>query len=490
MAVKKMTKRWLFNSFGVILLIILGFEIAGSVAIYRYYYFNVARQALVNRADITVGILGQYAQDKAVVDFSAQLRDYVVSFPAREPRMELMIIDGDGNISMTSSGFTPDDTSIPDYHRAIQQGIKTDEEVMVLSTGEKVMSFTVVSPVESEPSLSALRLVTSMERVDRQVASIVTAMMLLGVGVLALILFSSSYFIGTIVNPVGRIGETARRIAQGDLSARLEVKTDDEIGELCEIINYMTGELETADRLKNDFISSVSHELRTPLTAIQGWGETIRSDGWKDKEIIDKGMNVIISETRRLSDMVEELLDFSRMQSGRLKLVRAPVDAVAELSEAVLMYTQRAEREGILLDFEDDGVVVSVYGDQNRLRQVFINVIDNAIKYSNRGGTVTVTSSHTPQTLIITVKDNGIGIRPEDLPRIKEKFYKADFTRRGSGIGLAMADEILARHAGKLEIDSVYGEGTTVTIMLPVTKGGFAQVDDPGTDVEAEDADV
>jgi signal transduction histidine kinase len=292
-------------------------------------------------------------------------------------------------------------------------------------------------------------------------------MILIGVGVLALVLFSSSYFIGSIVNPVGQVSETARKIAQGDFSARLPKKTDDEIGELCEIINYMASELATAEQLKNDFISSVSHELRTPLTAIQGWAETVLTTGGEDRELLEKGMGVVISETGRLSQMVEELLDFSRMQSGRLRLVMARIDALAELYEACLMYAQRARREGIGLVYEDDEAAV-VYGDRGKLRQVFVNVLDNAIKYSNPGGEVHIETTVTPQTLTVRVSDNGIGIRAEDLPKIKQKFFKADSTRRGSGIGLAVADEIITRHGGTFTIDSIYGEGTTVTLTLPI----------------------
>ena len=376
------------------------------------------------------------------------------------------------------------DTSVPEYYQAIADGQKTISTVMDIAPGGHVMVYTVLAPLsnvspELESSVSALRLITSLSRIDRQIAAIIAAMVILGVGVLILILFSSSYFISSIVNPVGQIGETARRIAQGDFAARLQKRNDDEIGELCDIINHMAFELDAAERLKNDFISSVSHELRTPLTAIQGWAETILSDGGHDSKMLERGMGVIIGETGRLSSMVEELLDFSRMQSGRLKLIRTPIDALAELAEAVLMYTQRAEREGIELTFDDDGVSVPVYGDKNRLRQVFINIIDNAIKYSDRGGKVTITTEHDSKQLIIRVADTGIGIRAEDLPQVKTKFFKADSTRRGSGIGLAVADEIITRHDGTLEMDSVYGEGSTVTIILPVRSKAddLAQID-------------
>jgi signal transduction histidine kinase len=201
----------------------------------------------------------------------------------------------------------------------------------------------------------------------------------------------------------------------------------------------------------------------------------VLTTGGEDRELLEKGMGVVISETGRLSQMVEELLDFSRMQSGRLKLVMGRIDALAELYEACLMYAERARRDGITLIYDDNDAAV-VYGDRNKLRQVFVNVLDNAIKYSNSGGEVRIETEVTPAALTVRVKDKGIGIRPEDLPKIKQKFYKADSTRRGSGIGLAVADEIITRHGGSFEIESVFGEGTTVTLTLPIYKNDKEQL--------------
>jgi len=279
---------------------------------------------------------------------------------------------------------------------------------------------------------------------------------------------SGSYFISSIVIPVTEIGKTARKIAQGDFATRLESRTDDEIGDLCETINYMAEELGNSEKMKNEFISSVSHELRTPLTAIKGWSETIRDADDIDPETIQKGMKVIIGETDRLSGMVEELLDFSRMQSGRLKLIIERIDLLAELEEAVLMYSEKARRENIEFIYEDNQLEAAiVYADKNRLRQVFINIIDNAIKYSDAEGKVTVSALAQNERFVVTVTDSGCGISPEDLPKIKQKFYKANLTRRGSGIGLAMADELVTAFGGTLDVASELGKGTTVTIRIP-----------------------
>ena len=186
-------------------------------------------------------------------------------------------------------------------------------------------------------------------------------------------------------------------------------------------------------------------------------------------------MRVISSETARLEQMVEELLDFSRIQSGRLSLQKANTDILAELEDALLIYGEKARREGITISYAEPEFICVVYGDKNRLRQVFINIIDNAIKYTDAGGSIEIRAEMTDSTISITVSDTGCGIAQSDLPKVKAKFYKANSTRRGSGIGLAVADEIVAMHGGSLDIESEQGVGTAVTITLPlVPKKGEA----------------
>ena len=464
MAMKKITRRWLVNGLGVIFVILLFVMIAFSFGVRSFYYSSV-QQIILSRSTVISTLLQTYAQDSSV-NFSQELQTIVETFEYRET-MELMAIDGNGKVMMTSSGFLPEeDLPMPDFEGAlaspdgvdVYQGRIGDENIMAVS---------VVANSASE-NLAATRYVVSLEQVDNQIMLLTAVIGLVCLAIILFVIFSSSYFINSIVNPVSEIAETARRIAQGDFAARLEKKNDDEIGELSDVINYMAEELANSEKLKNDFISSVSHELRTPLTAIRGWGETLLMDEDIDHVTLETGMGVIMRETERLSDMVEELLDFSRMQSGRMKLVKSKMDVIAELSEAVIMYTERAKREGMLLIYDEPDLFVPVFGDRGKLRQVFINVIDNALKYSDPGDTTTVSARVEGSNVIIEVEDTGCGISAADLPKIKTKFYKANLTRRGSGIGLAVADEIVQMHGGRLDVSSVEGEGTTVTITLPI----------------------
>ena len=265
----------------------------------------------------------------------------------------------------------------------------------------------------------------------------------------------------------------------------MEKKYNDEIGDLCDTINYMAGELGTTEKMKNDFISSVSHELRTPLTAIKGWGETLMAlDPVKDREMMEKGMDVIIGESERLSGIVEELLDFSRLQSGRLTMKMEKIDILAELGEAVFMFQERSKRENIELIYYEPELLPVVMGDRNRLKQVFVNILDNAFKYSDAGGRVRVEAEEGDGEIRVVISDTGCGISAEDLSKVKEKFYKANHTRRGSGIGLAVADEIIRMHGGSLELRSVESSGTDVIITLPVASAPEGGEEDPPQELQ------
>lgn len=284
---------------------------------------------------------------------------------------------------------------------------------------------------------------------------------------LALVAVSGLFFVRSIVRPVGRINETAKLIAKGDFNARVEnSNSNDEISELCDTVNYMSEEIARSDKVKNDFISTVSHELRTPLTAIKGWAETIRD--FDDAEMTAKGIDVIISETDRLYNIVEDLLDFSKMQSGRLTMRCEPVDIVHELDSAVEVFRDRAKREGITLVYSIPDITAPMSADRNLIKQVFANILDNAFKYTQSGGRVAIFSEKCDGDLIVSIADTGCGISKEDLPHITEKFYKANMSVRGSGIGLAVVDEIIKLHNGKLDIASTQGKGTVVTIFLPI----------------------
>ncbi len=464
MAIKKITKRWLFNSFSLILITLVIIVLVMAVSV-RSYYYNTARQFIEYRARENSLDLEKISTDSSV-DYEKKVLEMVQNF-ADKSKVEIMALNSNGKVVMSSSGFGINETfEMPDFDLA-KESSDGMGEYRGMSESGNILAITCLSPNVSD-DFYALRYVTSLSAIDHQLIMLTIIIVSAGICVLLLVIWSSSYFLNSIVTPVGEIGNTAKKIAEGDFESRLIKKNDDEIGELCDAINNMAGELGATEKMKNDFISSVSHELRTPLTAIKGWSETIMSSP-DDREITEKGMRVITAETQRLSSMVEELLDFSRMQSGRLTMIYNKMDVFAELEDAVLMYTQKAKRENIEFEFNEPAEIgPMIMGDKNRIKQVFVNIIDNAIKYSDSGDKVTVDGYFDEENLFIVVADTGCGIKDSDLPNIKTKFYKANYTRRGSGIGLALADEIVKMHGGTLSIDSEENVGTTVEIKLPI----------------------
>ena len=241
------------------------------------------------------------------------------------------------------------------------------------------------------------------------------------------------------------------------------------MGQLIDTINEMASELGENERLKNDFISSVSHELRTPLTSIEGWAETLQSSD-VDSDTHQRGMSIIMRETQRLTGLVEELLDFSRLQSGRMVMNMSRVDLLTELDEVVFLVSDRIESEGKNLSYDTPASLPPIRADANRLRQVFVNVLDNAIKYSGEGANITVSAESSGENVRVIIEDTGCGIAAWDLENVKKKFFKANQQVRGSGIGLAIVDEIITLHGGTVDITSKINEGTRVCISLPALK--------------------
>lgn len=466
MAVKKsITYRWMAYGFSMIVAALLIVGVILVAAINGFYRQRVA-DVLEERAE-----LYRRSTELGEVSFEDWERTallYVESFDNKE-QMELQVLSADGVILASSTGFVPTGNDAGgDFAMAQKADAGTVTRSGRNGTGEHIMALTALEKDENGTVIGALRYVVSMRLIDRQ---ILLMAILIGAVVLAILFFtalSGVYFIRSIVHPVEEIGRAARRIAKGEYAYRVEKRSDDELGELCDTINYMAGEIERSERLKNEFISSVSHELRTPLTAIRGWSETLRAAGTEDAALTEKGMSVIAQETDRLSSMVEELLDFSRMQNGRLTLQFETVDIPSILEETVFLFRDRAEKKGVFLQYVGKGRLPHISGDADRLRQVFINVLDNAIKYCDAGDTVRVDHASLGKTVQIVVGDTGRGIAQADLPQVKQKFYKADTTRPGSGIGLAVADEIVSGHGGTLEIHSKQGEGTSVIITLPM----------------------
>lgn len=459
-------KRWITNTLGVVFATVFLAVAVVSMTISYYYYSNM-QSGLETKARITTDFFGTYIS-QSYNDYYQSCITFAKTFEEKNT-LELQFIRPSGQVVASSfgqwAGLAPE---TDDITRAIET-----KKIAVFNgtnpqTGEHIMAVSSPMLYTNGEVIGVLRYVTSLRKVDRQIILWVVIAILAGVAIMLLVIFNGKFFIRSIVNPVSEITATAKRIAAGSYGVQIQKAYDDEIGELADTINDMSIKIGQSEKMQSEFISSVSHELRTPLTAITGWGETLVSAEELNPAEIKRGITTILKETRRLTRMVEELLDFTRIQDGRFTLNVEKCDLRAEFEDTVFMYGNRLRQEGIQLDYLDnDEDIPEISCDPSRMRQVFLNILDNAAKH---GGSERITASihRESHDVVVQIRDFGPGIPEAELPHVKLKFYKGSSKARGSGIGLAVCDEIVTMHGGNLNIENADGGGVLVTIRLPI----------------------
>ena len=460
--------RWIKSTMLVITLIMFAF-----CCIIAYSsctrYFNSAELTIRARNSKSVDTFFSAYNTGDDETFTMGAYEFAENFQYKD-LMEVCVIDKNRKIIVSSSGFGGSTSSDwKDYEIALEADDRIGVKRLRLNSGEPVTAMTYILRDNAGNNYGAVRYLISMEDMYNQLLMIIVIIFMAFILVVVLMTVSGMYFVSSIVTPVAQICRTTAEIAKGDLNARIDYDYyQDEIGELCMSINNMAQQLSEIDKMKNDFISTVSHEIRTPMTAIKGWGETLKNVG-DNPSLMEKGLDIIVSETDRLSVMVEELLDFSRMQNGKIRIISKEIDLIQIIEQVYNVYRQKAINEKIDLFLElNDNTELNINADKDRIRQVIINVLDNAIKYTSANGKVSINVARIQKYVKIIISDTGKGISQKDLPHIKEKFYKADNNVRGTGIGLAVADEIIKMHSGELNISSEPGNGTTVEIILPI----------------------
>ncbi len=461
--IRGIRRRWLINSVGVVFLVLAVALGTFAAATWSYYYTTTMNDLKRQASDDAAGF-ASYTRSQ----YWTNAQNAVQQFE-NKTKLELQFLDVTGAVQYSSNdlaaGTTP---NTPDIQSALNNWDASAWMGSDPQTGERIVAAS--APIIYHGQIVAVvRYVTSLANIDFQFfLSMAVAALLCG-ATLALVYFSNLYFVRSIVEPIASITETARLIADGSYGVQIEKKFDDEVGELTDTINDMSLKIKQSEKTQSEFISSVSHELRTPLTAITGWAETIQSGELRNPEDVRKGMDIIVSEARRLTNMVEELLEFSRMSDGRFTLSVEPMDLKAELEDAVYTYREFFRREGIDLTYQDcPEEMLPISGDPERLRQVFCNLLDNAAKHGGSGKRIDVSIAQEGEWAVIRIRDYGPGIPEEELPHVKYKFYKGSSKARGSGIGLAVCEEIVTRHEGVLEIGNAESGGCLVTVSLPL----------------------
>jgi len=283
----------------------------------------------------------------------------------------------------------------------------------------------------------------------------------------------------TLISPIQGMTKAAEAMADGDFSRKIPVESADEIGVLAKTFNGMAGQIETmleelqrVEALRREFVANVSHELRTPLTNIRSYAETISDDKDIPQEMEDEFLRIIINQSDRMTKIVQDLLELSRFDSGASVLSVEEFSIEQAVRDVYAAIALEARKRSHVLNLELEWKLPNIKGDRDKIEQVLMNVIANALKYTPDGGTIAIYSGTTGGDVWVKIEDTGVGIPPEDLEHVFDRFYRVDKARSresgGTGLGLSIAKEIISRHGGDIKIESTPGSGTSVTIRLPV----------------------
>lgn len=465
--IKGLRRRWIFNTVGVIFVMGLVCVLAVT-AVFGAYYYSAMESDMRYRARTTTEFFADYLNQN-YSEYYQSCITYAQTFEDKD-NIELQFISAEGNIVTSSYGsWAGRSPTTVDIQNAIStRGISTYTGKNPL-TGERIMAVSSPMIYSNGEVIGVLRYVTSTGIMDRQILYIAGIALAVLLAVLIVALISSNYYIHSILVPLAEIVEKAKMITSGSYGIQIQTKYDDEIGELADTINEMSIKINQNEKMQTEFISSLSHELRTPLTAITGWSETLLNTEGLD-DATRRGVGIILREGKRLTEMVLELLDFTRIQDGRMTLNMELTDIRSEFEDTVFMYGSRLAQDGITLEYlENDDDIPEISCDPKRMRQVFLNILDNAAKHGN-GTPIQAEICFTEDTVVVRIRDYGPGIPEDELPLVKKKFYKGTSKARGSGIGLAVCDEIVQMHGGTLILENAQEGGTLVTVRLPANQ--------------------
>ena len=461
-----LSQRWLMSGLlGISLIVLLVVMLFGATT--SSNNLSAVRDGLMVKAKTTTDFFSNYIT-RTYAEYYDSAYMYIENSDDAN-KLDLQFIDTSGRIVISSysmtSGTAPGTNDITD---ALATGEISPWDGKNPGTGEHVMAVSAPLIYSDGQIIGIIRYVTSLRIVDRQNLLAWLGAAAMGSGVMLVVLVLNLFFLRSVVEPIREITGMARRMADGSYGIQIVKKYRDEIGDMVDAINEMSIKISRSEKAQSEFISSVSHELRTPLTALTGWGETLVYDENLDEEA-KRGVGIIVREARRLTKMVEELLDFTRMQDGRFTLNAVEMDLAAELEDSIFAYQEILLQDDMHIEYEPcDEELPLIHGDPERLRQVFFNLFDNAAKYASEGKKITASTGTDGDSLFIRIRDYGPGIPEDELERVKMRFYKGSSKKRGSGIGLAVCDEIIKYHGGELTLSNADGGGTLVTIEIPL----------------------
>jgi len=393
--------------------------------------------------------------------------------------LRITVIDRQSKVigdSETTPSLMESHADRPELIRAFENGF--GQSTRFSDTLNYNMKYVAVRVNDGDEHLGIVRFALPLSEVQIQIQTIYRVV-LLGAFVAVVIALTAAYFISrSIISPISQMQIVAQRIAKGDFSRKVKIKSKDELGELAKSLNIMADELQQKieslkrmDRVRTDFVANVSHELKTPLTLIKGYIETLQDRAIDDKEKAHKFISIIKEHTSRLENIINDLLSLSELELSRNSIVKTDFDLRHLIDEVAMGFGHALDAKQQTLSINSQGDDFGVKADSDKIEQVFVNLIDNAIKYTKDAGRINISLLEQQDAITVTVEDNGIGIAKEHLDRVFERFYRVDKARSrqlgGTGLGLGIAKHIVIAHNGEIHIESEINKGATVSVTLP-----------------------
>lgn len=459
---KKSFRHILILNFGLLIfLTVLVLDIAVIFSVKNYFYSDATKK-MRSQAQLNLNYLYRY------IDFSKGLDDVVLEDSSTIYEYNtghIMILNNHGENILSTIGLSE---NIFDS-KEIQDTIKKDG---YFASIDKFDFFdhnlvTVALPIRYHGNIIGTAIFqSSLFETENSIKNIEMMMIIFSLTVMVIAFIMSIYMSKQMVNPLGKLKNYASKLAGGDYTDQLHVDGTSEIIALGETMNFMASEIKKRDEIKNEFIANVSHELKTPLTSIKGWAYTLNADS-SDKELVSDGLNIIENEADRLTGMVNDLLDFSRLLNNKVTLLKTNFNLEDLLQGVINQFKPRSFNENKSLIFNCNVSKSSFLGDENKLRQVVINLMDNAFKFTTENGHISLDLDRRDDNYIITITDDGEGMEEKDIPHIFEKFYRGQNKNSHAGIGLAIVSEIVNLHNGRILVTSQKGKGSKFEIYLP-----------------------
>lgn len=449
-----------------------------TVELQKFFHAKMSRQ-MRTQIDLIEFILANPPQGDSIYH---TLTDY-----ARISKYRLTLIDSagvvifDSKVPRDSLIFVENHGNRPEIREAARTGIGSDERLShTINTGLFYMATKIPAGKSAVfNGVRFIRLSIPLREIDEMMAAVQGKIIAGGLIAFLIVALLSYYFARRLTHPLIKLTHIAEQIKRGAIDTGFSYSTNDEIGQLSKVLDEMLQklrqdvvEMDRLQKVRSRFLGNVSHELRTPIFTLQGYLETLLSSPEADEQLKQKFLAKAFKQSERLNMLLTDLIDISRIESGEMKMSFRYFELGEWLNACIPEFENKAQANHISLKLSLDSATknVQILGDRQRLNQVMINLVSNAIKYNNPNGQVEIRSAIDQNKIIISIRDTGPGIAAKHLPRLFERFYRVDTQRSrdigGTGLGLAIVKHIVDAHGGEIKVESEPGEGSTFSIIL------------------------